>query len=262
MFLPNDVIQYTGPARAIRVLCVERQSGLVHVFELGGARNVPSPVELHVLEDAVRSGRARLLLQDPYAALAPPLVLPEKHRHLQARAWRIISELQSQSPALYYPRERAAMVARSAERHGVSRASVLRWLRRFWERGQHQDALLPDYANSGARGKTRAANSGVKRGRPRKSGSSPGPNVDEATRMIFRAAIARYRAAHPAAGFLHRAAYRQMLDEFYMGSSSSDTPTFGQFRYWLDKDEALSRATQHEPVASTPFVAVQHPGFP
>jgi hypothetical protein len=258
MFLPNDVIQYADPARAIRVLWVERQVGIVHIFVLGGARNVPEPVPIRVLAGDVRSGRARLLLQDPYAAAAASAVFPQKQRDMQARAWRIIVELQSQAPALYYPRERAAMVARSADEHGVSRASVLRWLRRFWERGQNENALLPDYANSGARGKTRTANSGVKRGRPRKSGSYQGLNVDDATRSVFRAAVARYCAAHPASHFVRRAAYRQMLDEFYKGAALSQTPSFGQFNYWLDKDEALTMISKEKPVSRTTFVAVQH----
>jgi hypothetical protein len=244
MFLPNDLIRYADPAREIRVLWVERQLGLAHIFELGGTCNVPEPIAIHVLEKDVRSGRACLLLPDPFAAPAQPPILPQKHRDVQARAWKIIVELQSQSPALYYPRERAAMVARSAGEHGVSRASVLRWLRRFWERGQTQDALLPDYANSGARGKTRTANNGVKRGRPHKSGRYQGLNVDEAVRGIFRAAIARYYATHPAAGRVRRAAYRQMVAEFYEGASASDTPSFGQFNYWLDKDEAPTMAGQ------------------
>jgi hypothetical protein len=258
MFLPNDVIQYTDPARALRVLWVEAQAGIVHLFVLGGARKLPEPVPIHVLTGDVRSGRARLLLQDPYAAAPAPAVLPQKQRDMQERAWRIVVELQSQAPALYYPRERAAMVARIADDHGVSRASVLRWLRRFWERGQNQNALLPDYANSGARGKTRTANSGVKRGRPRKSGSYQGLNVDDATRAVFRAAVARYRAAHPGAGFVRRAAYRQMLDEFYKGAPSSQTPSFGQFNYWLDKDDAPSVTGKQKPATYPRFVAVQH----
>jgi hypothetical protein len=148
------------------------------------------------------------------------------------------------------------MVARSAEKHGASRASVLRWLRRFWERGQNQNALLPDYANSGARGKRRTANSGVKRGRPSKSSGHEGVNVDDATRAIFRSAIARYCATHPATEFVRRAAYRQMIAEFYEVSSRSNTPSFGQFNYWLEKDESLVLA--RKAVAYAPFVAVQH----
>ena len=196
MFLPNDVIQYPSARRLLRVLCVERERGIVHVFELGKPHSLPQSIPVHVLTDDVHDGRARLLLQDPCAAPAAPPVLPQKHREVQARAWKIVSSLQAQSPALYDPRKRPALMASCAAEHGVSPASVLRWLRRFWERGQCIDALLPDYANSGARGRTRKANDGVKRGRPCKSDGHIGLNVDEATRAIFRIAVARYLAAH------------------------------------------------------------------
>jgi hypothetical protein len=206
----------------------------------------------------VHDGHARLLLQDPCAAPAAPPVLPQKHRDLQARAWKVVSSLQSQSPALYDPRKRPAMVASCAAEHGVSRASVLRWLRRFWERGQCIDALLPDYANSGAPGKTRSANSGVKRGRPRKSDGNAGLNVDDATRAIFRVAAARYLAAHPGAALMRRAAYRKMLEEFYGGRGLLETPSFGQFNYWLDKDGAAPTMRAAASRAQPLVVAVQH----
>ncbi|WP_026701805.1 hypothetical protein [Salibacterium aidingense] len=52
------------------------------------------------------------------------------------------------------------------------------------------NALLPDYRNSGAKGKERLA--GVKkRGRPREFGES-GPNVDNQIKKIFRLALEKY----------------------------------------------------------------------
>jgi hypothetical protein len=238
MFLPNDVIQYAAPLRTVRVLWIERERGLAYTFELGLPHSQPRTVPLQALAEDVLGGRARLLPEDPYAAPPPPALLPQKYRDLQARAWNIVASLQTQAPALYQPRERAAMVARCAEEHGVSRPSVLRYLRRFWERGQTIDALLPDYGNSGARGKTRGASEGVKRGRPRKSGDHPGLNIDAETRAVFRAAVARFGATRGAVPFSRRAAYRQMLADFYAGRAPGAVPSFGQFCYWLDKDRA------------------------
>jgi hypothetical protein len=252
MFLPNDVIQYAGPVRTIRVLWIDRPRAQAYTFELGLAHSQPRTVALAMLVEDVVEGRARLLLHDPYAALPPPPLLPQKYRDVQAKAWDIVSALQAQAPGLYQPRERALMVARCAEEHGVSRPSVLRYLRRFWERGQTIDALLPDYGNSGARGKTRGASEGVKRGRPRKSGEHPGLNTDADMRATFRAAVARYAATHPE--FSRRAAYRQMLADFYGGHAPGAIPSFGQFNYWLDKDGAPPRRPA---VAQRPAAAVQ-----
>ena len=250
MFLPNYVLQYLTPPCAVRVLWIDRQRALACTFDLGQGHGQPRLVALPALAGDVLSQRARLLLQDPYAAPPPPPRLPRKHLELQEKAWAIVAGLQACAPALYEPRERAAMVAEAAARHGVSRATVLRYLRRYWERGQTPDALLPDYGNSGARGKTRGASEGIKRGRPRKAGQPPGLNIDAATRATFRAAVARYGVTH--AIFSRRGAYRQMLQDFYGGGATGAVPSFGQFNYWLDKDgapDAMPRA---------PAVAVQH----
>jgi hypothetical protein len=249
MFLPNDVIQYAAPLRTLRVLWIDRERGLAYTFELGLPHSQPRTATLQALTEDVQSQRARLLPEDPYAAPPAPPLLPQKYRDLQAKAWDIVGSLQARAPALYQPRERAAMVARCAEEHGVSRPSVLRYLRRFWERGQTIDALLPDYGNSGARGKTRGASEGVKRGRPRKSGDHPGLNIDAATRAVFRAAVARFGATRGGAPFSRRAAYRQMLADFYEGRAPGAVPSFGQFCYWLDKDGAPAAARGRSPVA-------------
>jgi hypothetical protein len=243
MFLPNDVIQYAVPVRTIRVLWIAPDRTLAYTFELGLPHSQPRAIALQALAEDVLSRRARLLTDDPYAAPAPPPHLPQKYRDLQARAWDIVGGLHAHVPALYQPRERAALTAACAAAHGMSRPSVLRYLRRFWERGQTIDALLPDYGNSGARGKTRGASAGIKRGRPRKSGDHPGLNTDAEMRATFRAAVARYTATHPA--FSRRAAYRQMLQDYYRDRPPADLPSFGQFSYWLDKDRVHAVAVQH-----------------
>jgi hypothetical protein len=243
MFLPNDVIQYAAPVRTVRVLWIAPDRALAYTFELGVPHSQPRAVALALLADDVLARRARLLPDDPFAAPPAPALLPQKYLDRQARAWDIVASLLAHVPALYLPRERAALAAACAAEHGVSRPSVLRYLRRYWERGQTMAALLPDYGNSGARGKTRAVRDGVKRGRPRKSGDHPGLNADTAMRATFRAAVARYAALYPT--FSRRAAYRQMLQDYFGGRPPAELPSFGQFSYWIDRDGVPAIDRQH-----------------
>lgn len=251
MFLQNDVLEYAGaPARAVRILWIDPGGALAYVFELKQASALPQAVATAALAADVAARRARLLLADPYAAV-PPGPAANKHRRLQMKAWDAVRSLHAGLPALYRQRERAALVAACAEAHGVSKASIMRYLRRYWERGQTLEALLPDYLNSGAPGRTRAASAGIKRGRPRKD-ALPGTNADAAMRAIFRAAAARYAVAH--GSFSQRAAYRQMLEEFFCGCEAGELPSFGQFAYWVER-EAMAPALPAPPGASGP----QHP---
>jgi hypothetical protein len=79
------------------------------------------------------------------------------------------------------------MIAAGHGAHGVSHPTIYRYLRRYWQRGQTPNALLPDYGNSGGRGKVRQSSAGVKRGRPRKNAAEEGAglNADEEIRRTF-----------------------------------------------------------------------------
>jgi hypothetical protein len=246
MFLPNDVIRYAAPARTLRILWIDRARDLAHCFELGAPHALPHALPLCTLRDDVAAARAALLATDPYAAPPASPTLPQKYRDVQAKAWAIVSSLLADAPTLYDARARAALVAASAQQHGVSKPSILRYLRRYWERGQTPDALVPDYGNSGARGKTRGASAGVKRGRPCTVDGHRGLNIDARVRAIFRDAAMRYAAMYPT--FSRRAAYRQMVQDYYAGRSGDDVPSFGQFNYWLNRDCAPLGANRRNPV--------------
>jgi hypothetical protein len=241
MLLRNDVLEYSLPApkavaglRTVRILWIDDGQAVAWTIALQAKSAQPEMVAVRTLVEDVLANRARLLLIDPYEAAPAAASLPEKYLQVRARGWEVVSALATVEPAIYQPRQRGEMVRQYSARHGVSAPTIYRYLRRYWERGQTFDALLPDYANSGGRGKTRGASAGVKRGRPRKSAAHPGLNADPAIRATFRAAVARYAATHTE--FSRRAAYRQMIEDFFPDRHADLLPTFGQFNYWIERD--------------------------
>lgn len=233
MLLRNDLLDYAGSRpHTIRILWIDGAATLAYTYELRLADALPRAVALAELADDVRQGRARLLADDPWRIPFDAARLPPKYLALRDQAWAVVGDLVRAEPALFDARRRGPLVAACAAAHGVSHPTVYRYLRRYWERGQHPDALLPDYANSGAPGRTRGANANVKRGRPSKSGVV-GLNADAAVRATIRAAVLRYAAMHPV--FSRRAAYRQMIAD-YFGTRPETAPTYGQFSYWIDRD--------------------------
>lgn len=113
--------------------------------------------------------------------------------------------------------------------------------------------MLPDYENSGGKGKEKAAGS-VKRGRPRKNISKIGSgiNVDEETKKIFRVAINRYYHTKNENSF--RTAYDFMVKDFYTEDYRFENgikkamiiepnliPTIDQFRYWYEKENNIKK---------------------
>ena len=240
MFLPNDVIEYLDtPGQPLRILWIDPAGAQAYTYALGIPGAVPRPASLRVLYAALRERRARLLRPDPWRAVSPAAAPSDSQRRYQLKAWNVVRALHQDLPALYQPRARATMLAACGVEHGIAPASIMRYLRRYWERGQTLDALLPDYANSGARGKTREARNGVKRGRPRK-GAAPGANIDGALRALFRDAVAHYAATHRK--FSPVAAYRQMLAEHFVDAAPGAIPSYGQFSYWIARDGLLPAA--------------------
>lgn len=241
MFIKNDLIRYADQSqRTLRVLWIDPGRTYAYVFELETRASHPQRVSYAALTADVQSRRAQLLVRDPYLVRADHATLPPRYLEVRDRAWAVIRDLVSQEPHIYQPRLRGPMVMACSERFGVTHPSIYRYLRRYWERGQNIDALLPDYANSGARGKTRGSRADVKRGRPRKPGSPPGVNADPLVRATFRSAVARYVATHDR--FSRRGAYLQMIEDFYQTREAGNLPTFGQFSYWIDKDAPLRAA--------------------
>ncbi|CAN7691518.1 hypothetical protein LJR289_005521 [Pseudoduganella sp. LjRoot289] len=272
MISRNDLLEYAGAdGKTIRVLWIDTAQASAYVYDVQAHSAEAELARVAMLQDDLVTGRARLLQDDPYMVVVNQDLLPAKHLALRARAWEIVRELTAMEPAIYEPRRRGQLVAEYTQRHGVSHPTIYRYLRRYWQRGQTPNALLPDYANSGGRGKTRAASEGVKRGRPRKAGAAPGVNVDEPMRAVFRVAVARHAAAHPPLS--RRAIFDQMLRDFFcrrridaatLRVQRHDTveaqPTFGQFSYWLEQDQLLEAQRIAPPLA--PESAVTRPGRP
>jgi hypothetical protein len=219
MLIRNDVLLYAGPSsRAVRILWVDPSQTMTFTFALGVPGAWPTLTPLRLLEADVQNRRARLLLQDPYAAKAPTAAPTLAQLAARERASGVIGALMSSSTAVFSAQERRRMVADVAAANGLSASTVHRYLRRYWEGGQTPDALWPeDVAAPDTRRRSAHAE----------------PEV----RSTFRMAVTRYASTHDA--FSRRAAYRQMLEDFYPERTIDALPTFGQFNYWIDKDAVL-----------------------
>ena len=268
MLLRNDLLQYDAPRRIVRVLWIDADRFGAYVFDVAARACEAAHIRVATLEADLAAGRAVRLAEDPFLVTVNQDALPPRHVELRERAWQIVQELTSIEPGIYQSRRRGQLIADYTALHGISHPTVYRYLRRYWQRGQTPNALLPDYGNSGARGKTRAATAGIKRGRPRKEGASPGVNVDEAMRRIFRVAVSSTGVRQS-----RRAMYEAMVQGFFSARTVDDVtrrivrtpqperaPSFGQFGYWLERGGVLHQAERPLPLA--PHAVVAHPGKP
>lgn len=121
----------------------------------------------------------------------------------------------------------------------VSKPHLYKLLRRFWQRGQTPNALLPDYKNSGGKGKKRGANR-KKLGRPREFMPGIGAIVDEQTEHLFRTAIDRYLLKDKGCSFpyAHRR-FKDIYEQFFPDVEEAEMPTIRQMRYFYQREYKL-----------------------
>jgi len=235
-----------------RILWLDEMSDLAYVIDIN-ANKLPYTRTIREYNEALNTDTAVLLDNDTFSRVIDEALLSEKAKVLRNRAWEVISSIATLEPEIYYSKERAKYVKIVAQKYELSEKVIYKYLKRYWKRGKIANALLPDFDKCGGRGKERDAK-GVKRGRPRKHQdiAGIGINVDEEVQRIFRIAINRFY--YSSVKHSLSMAYELMLKEYFndghrmmngrkmpLLKSSSEVPTFGQFRYFFDKERNIKR---------------------
>ncbi len=257
----NDLIKWRSTDNELnqtieRVLWIDEGYAIAFLFDIEATKGFPRISSILDLKEALKLGEATKLEKDPWIKILPEEKLSAKEKKIRDNAWDIIQSIVSKEPEIYYRNQRGPLIQKIIQQYNEGREenklierSVYKYLRRFWQRGKVKNALLPDYANSGGKGKTRKLGT-KKRGRPRKfkhvEGIGQGINITEQDRQIFRIAINKYYRNSKKNSL--QKVYKLMLKEYYTENykidennnklpilvSSEELPTFDQFRYWYE----------------------------
>ena len=186
MFRINEVISVEGIA--YRILA-EQLDEIVWI-SLDDEAAFPSVISRQVLQDAI-DNEVLQRIEDPYAKLY--YAQPDegtKARELRDANYQLIQPLIT-NPECLFSRARTRVVNEIVSARQSTKQTLYRLIRRYWQRGQTPNALLPDYKNSGAQGKKRVSKGG-KLGRPRQKVAGAGVVVDEHIERLFRTAIEKH----------------------------------------------------------------------
>lgn len=212
------------------------------------------------LEAAFDRGEFRIITADPYAFIQKQeSSISGVHRARRDEAWKIISQLVAPpNPEIFDPKARGRLIDGVIKAESVTsdklvtttKTTVYKYLRRYWQGGQTINALLPHYQNCGAKGKERAFNIEIKRGRPSEiNGSGYGINIGEKEREYIRLGYkAFYLTRNGTHKPTHKDAYNRTLEKyFHRGFQMEDgapipvlphpreLPSLRQFKYWGKK---------------------------
>ncbi|WP_200906386.1 hypothetical protein [Limnoraphis robusta] len=223
----NDIIQWSSEhtldSLIERVVWIDEGYIIAFVVDIYATKGFPHSRSINDLKEALRHQEASKLEVDPWARAIQEDSLSAREKELRDNAWEIISSLVVQEPDIYYRHHRGKLIKQAIAQyqlhHGgdqLAEKVVYKHLRRFWQGGKVKNALLPNYANSGGKGKRRSSGE-KKRGRPKKYKHHPeigeGINITEQDRKIFRIALNKFYFNKQQSSL--KTAYKLMIKDYY-----------------------------------------------
>lgn len=256
--LTNQLVEIKSEGVVFRVLWVDPLGRGYYVIDVRSMTAFPEFKEAVALQKLMAHDEAALFRDDQWLAPLMDAGLPAGHKMKRDRAWDLIRPLALNMPEIFKPRVRGEAVAGLVDTGKVTKQTVYRLLRRYWQRGMVPNALLPDYARSGGRGRDK--NVSPNRRRSGAEGNTYSAVIDAETRQIFLSSIVTFKRNKQ---LDLRGCYEQIVHTHYSDRvmnertgrieyvARSPYPTLRQFRYWYEKDNDIFH---NERIRRTPRV--------
>ncbi|MBL4900997.1 MAG: DDE-type integrase/transposase/recombinase [Colwellia sp.] len=231
MFQINEVVQLED--ELYRILAIFQAE--IAWIQIHNDRAFPSFTSKAEILSAIEDGTL-VRKDDPFEYIA--YETPEEGtvaRKKRDHNFTLIEPIIIDEEALY-SKVRAARIQIIIDANGSTKQTLYRLLRRFWQRGQTANTLLPDYKNSGAKGKKREAK-GKKLGRPRVITPGVGAIVDANMERLFRQAIEKHLLTDDknTLVFAHRK-FKGVFETYYPNVSEAEMPTMWQMQHFYKRE--------------------------
>ncbi|KIL51780.1 Mu transposase C-terminal domain-containing protein [Jeotgalibacillus campisalis] len=184
---------------------------------------------------------------DPYTNMNnPSREYLEKYKKIRDEKWDLIKDYVEMEPYIYEEKNLIELVKEIRRETGKRSKRIYSILREYWIGGKTINSLLPNYSNSGGRGKSKNK-SEKKMGRPSKKTTFFGPkvkgvNVVEDDKTIFELAIKQF---YKGKNTTLKGTYKEMRAQYYISGykklngelvptllPDEEAPTYRQFLYW------------------------------
>ena len=231
MLRVNEILKHDGVLYRVLQIAADQ----IVWIDMKANSALPTIIFLEELTNAIDNG---LLSResDPYDFLAVTAIKQGSTAQIKRdQNFGCIREMVNNS-ACFDPSFRSKKIEEICSSTGITKVTIYKLLRRYWQRGQTPNSLLPDYKNSGAKGKKRIASTN-KLGRPRKHTPGVGAIVDETVERLFRIAIERHVLTTKEKSFPY--AHRRFIDiykAYFPATPECEMPSLGQMRYFFNRE--------------------------
>lgn len=248
MIYINQVLQYTADSKRIRI--IEMEVPYVFIVDIGATSSMPKKELYSNLTTEIKQGEL-LVISDPYAKVISDNDLTEVQINKREEDWEIIQKHCLQIMQMLLQKQgREKKIQEIAKETKLSPFKIKKLLSRYWQRGMTKNALLPDYSNSGGKGKIKTLTN-EKVGRPRRininSDFQTGINITNEVKLQFEHSINKYY--RKTNNYSLKDVYHFVLRDFYSNRykengemkysvwEANRIPSYHQFYYWFKKLE-------------------------
>lgn len=192
-----------------------------------------------VLQDAIQNGTLHVCLEEKVSPVQFNK-LSDKQKEMTDRAYEIVSNVIDRLKDNLFNKElRGKVVKEVAEKFCITIKSVYKYLKRYWQGGMNKLALVPKFANCGAKGQDREVQE-KSLGRKRDD-RVESFKVTEKVKKWFKNCLDNYFYSHRHLSLIK--CYLLMLNEYFNDvlDKVGQYPSFGQFRYYFDKTRDLKK---------------------
>src|SRR5699024_10084617 len=165
MIYINQVFQYVTDSKRIRVIDIEEPH--VYIVNIDTSRAMPRKELYSSLTTDIKQGEL-LAISDPYAIMISEGDLTEVQIRKREEEYKTIEKYCIHNvQELHSKQGRENKIIEVVKDSNVGKTKIKKFLTRYWQRVMTKNAMLPDYSNSGGKGKTKALTK-EKVGRPRR----------------------------------------------------------------------------------------------
>lgn len=242
MFMPNDV--YVWDSQRIRVLWSNPQA--VFWIDIDDERALPQISSKSEFEHLLARSDLKAI-NDPYVNIS--MSLPRagsKAEKVQQNAWSAIKDIVKSEPDIYERKARGILMTKVIEESKVTKQTLYRWLRRYWQFGMCENALSGRYDLCGGLGKSKTFKE--KRNGPiRTRNLGEGVPITEQVKSLFRVVIQKSYLNENKYDFDY--AYNQLLIAYgvkipALPEDLVNVPTERQFKYFFQKEYTSIEVTK------------------
>lgn len=214
MIYINQVLQYTKDLKRIRV--VEIEDSYVFTVDIDAHTSMPKK-EFYSTKVTDVEQKELLVIADPFSRVVIDSDLTETQIQKRENDWNAIQTYcLRHMDVLLQKKGREKKIKEIAEGLNVTPTKVKKLLSRYWQQGMTKNAILPDYSNSGGKGKTKALTK-EKVGRPRReiinNEYQTGINITDEVKVQIEHVISKYYRKKN--NYSLKDVYNFMLRDFY-----------------------------------------------